>query len=170
MKRSKKTLFSLIVLCVPLFCLLSISFAKPENILRFEPEDTLEEIRAKINHNEYNFTVDHNWVFDMSTEKKQKFFSRRAPVALKAAAFSQDIGPLAARLGRDLPSSFDWRSYNGHSYIGPIRDQGYCGSCYAFGACAAAEGTYNWANGKYDANCADFSDMPIRFTQVLWPR
>jgi len=161
MKRSKKTLFSLIVLCVPLFCLLSISFAKPENILRFEPEDTLEEIRAKINHNEYNFTVDHNWVFDMSTEKKQKFFSRRAPVALKAAAFSQDIGPLAARLGRDLPSSFDWRSYNGHSYIGPIRDQGYCGSCYAFGACAAAEGTYNWANGKYDANCADFSESFI---------
>jgi C1A family cysteine protease len=71
---------------------------------------------------------------------------------------------LAEHLGkRQLPSAFDWRDYNGHSYIGPIRDQGSCGSCYAFGACAAAEGTYNWANGKYDSNCADFSEAFVAF-------
>ena len=43
-----------------------------------------------------------------------------------------------------LPASFDWRSYNGHSYIGTPRNQGGCGSCYSFGAAAAAEGSYNW--------------------------
>jgi C1A family cysteine protease len=57
-----------------------------------------------------------------------------------------------------LPTSFDWRSNNGHSYIGAVRDQGTCGDCYAFGASACAEGTYNVAMGKYDANTADFSE------------
>lgn len=75
-----------------------------------------------------------------------------------------DIGPLGGILGAvELPSSFDWRSYNGHSYIGPIRDQGNCGSCYAFAAAAAAEGTYNWTNGLYDDNRVDFSEAFIAF-------
>lgn len=62
---------------------------------------------------------------------------------------------------KSLPTSFDWRSYNGHSYIGAVRDQGGCGSCYAFGASACAEGTYNFATGKYDSNTADFSEAYI---------
>ncbi|HAF30325.1 MAG TPA: hypothetical protein DCG75_14885, partial [Bacteroidales bacterium] len=59
------------------------------------------------------------------------------------------------------PSSFDWRDYNGHSYIGDPRDQGGCGSCYSFGAAAAAEGAYNLATGSYDSNTADFSEAYI---------
>jgi C1A family cysteine protease len=60
-----------------------------------------------------------------------------------------------------LPNAFDWRNYNGHSYIGGVRNQGICGSCYSFGANAAAEGTYNFANGLYDANCVDLSESFI---------
>jgi chitodextrinase/C1A family cysteine protease len=59
------------------------------------------------------------------------------------------------------PTSFDWRSYNGHSYIGGVRDQGNCGSCYAFGATACAEGVYNVSTGSYDANTADFAEAYI---------
>jgi chitodextrinase/C1A family cysteine protease len=62
---------------------------------------------------------------------------------------------------KDLPASFDWRNYNGNAYIGTPRDQGGCGSCYAFGATAAAEGTYNFAMGKYGSNVADFSESYI---------
>lgn len=38
-----------------------------------------------------------------------------------------------------LPSKLDWRSYNGGSYVTPVRDQGLCGSCWAFAATAAME-------------------------------
>ena len=62
---------------------------------------------------------------------------------------------------RALPSAFDWRAKDGHSYIGAVRDQGTCGSCYAFGATACAEGTYNVATGRYDSNTADFSEAYI---------
>jgi len=62
---------------------------------------------------------------------------------------------------KNLCPSFDWREKDGHSYIGPVRNQGGCGSCYSFGAAAAAEGTYNYATGNYDNNCADFSESFI---------
>ena len=61
----------------------------------------------------------------------------------------------------DLPSEFDWRDVGGHSYIGPVRNQGSCGSCYAFGACAAAESVYNIANGLTDGSCSDLSESFI---------
>jgi C1A family cysteine protease len=79
---------------------------------------------------------------------------------------SKDIYEIAKedpnfKVSKANPTSFDWRSYNGHSYIGPIRDQGSCGSCYAFGATACAEGTYNFATGKYDSNTSDFAESYI---------
>ncbi len=62
---------------------------------------------------------------------------------------------------RTYPSALDWRNYNGHSYIGAVRDQGSCGSCYAFGAAASAEGSYNFLNGLYDSNTIDLSEAYI---------
>lgn len=80
------------------------------------------------------------------------------PVVSEQAEVNEDPN-LDATL--TLPSSFDWRSYNGHSYVGPIRNQGACGACYAFGALSSAETVYNFATGKYDENCTDFSESFI---------
>jgi len=159
----RKTLKFLMAL-FGLICLQGVCLGADADILKFEPGDTLEDIRAKIEHNGYHFTVDSNWVFDMSATEKRTFLTRRAPLFPEASEGSGAESPLKGHLGeRQLPASFDWRSYNGHSYIGPVRDQGTCGACYAFGACAAAEGTYNWANGQYDDNCADFSEAFVAF-------
>ena len=60
--------------------------------------------------------------------------------------------------GFELPSSFDLRNINGRSYIGPIRDQGQCGSCWAFGTLASAESVWNRTYDKYDEQAVDFSE------------
>lgn len=130
--------------------------------LKFERGDTLEVLREKIDNNGYNFKVGHNWVYDMTPEQKEVFFSRRMPRVVEYELLSDDIGPLSEHLGkRALPSSFDWRNYNGKAYIGSVRNQGDCGSCYSFGAAAAAEGTYNYATGRYNSNCINFSESFI---------
>ncbi len=127
----------------------------------FNDDDSLQTIQQKIVRNGYDFTVGHNWVFDMTHEQKQAFFGRHPSVRPRIYNYSDSIGPLADALSKTLPAAFDWRSYNGHSYIGAVRNQGDCGSCYSFGASAAAEGTYNYANGLYDSACADFSESFI---------
>ncbi|MEF3697776.1 C1 family peptidase [Desulfolutivibrio sp.] len=126
----------------------------------FDADDTIDEIREKIRHNGYAFTVAPNPIFNLPPAERRTYRSRRAslPPAENSRLAASAVSALPKKA---LPSSFDWRSYNGHSYIGPIKNQGSCGSCYAFGAVAAAEGVYNVAMGRYDANAADFSESFI---------
>jgi C1A family cysteine protease len=42
-----------------------------------------------------------------------------------------------------LPDSWDWRD---HGAVNPIKDQGHCGSCWAFAAVGAIEGFYQLKN------------------------
>ena len=134
-------------------------------MIPFSPDDDLAALRRKIKLNGYHFTVARNWVVDLSPNVRGRMRSRHFPARAlsRAGAGAVDPGPVAAFSEESLPARFDWRNFNGRSYIGPIRNQGSCGSCYAFGACAAAEGSYNRAAGRYNAACVDFSEAFISF-------
>lgn len=55
-----------------------------------------------------------------------------------------------------LPEAFDWRTTPG--VVGPIKDQGFCGSCWAFALVAALES--NWFLAT---NMSIIVDIPEQF-------
>lgn len=46
-----------------------------------------------------------------------------------------------------LPTEFDWRE---HGAVGPVKDQGSCGSCWSFSTSGALEGAHYLATGKLE--------------------
>jgi len=51
---------------------------------------------------------------------------------------------------RDFPASFDWRDVEGVDWMTPVRNQGACGSCWAFSAMGAMEAMHNIVGGDPD--------------------
>jgi len=130
----------------------------------FLPKDNLSLVRDKIIANGYKFTVSSNWVVELAPERRQRMRSRRFSKGVRWESRARALEPLMRHLEQPLPDRFDWRNVeDGLSYIGPVRHQGSCGACYAFSACAAAEGAYNIATNRYNESCVDFSEAFITF-------
>ena len=87
-----------------------------------------------------NFTMGVNQFTDLTPQefKDQYISGMKSPVgSYGCKSFSSG--------GSGLPSSIDWRN---KGVVNPVRDQGQCGSCWAFATTANAESVWAISTGK----------------------
>ena len=81
---------------------------------------------------------------DLTTEEFERQYLNLKSEELALARSKMTRYQLKSSNG-DIPSSFDWRS---EGAVTPVKNQGSCGSCWAFSAVANLEGLNKIQNGK----------------------
>lgn len=87
---------------------------------------------------------------DISLEARERMSIQNYASFLSTSPFAEGVS---------APAAIDWRNKNGQNFISPVKDQGSCGSCVAFGAVATVESKIKILRGA--AYAVDLSEAHL---------
>lgn len=101
--------------------------------------DNMEYIES-VNNQNLTYTLGINQFADLSQEE----FQHKYTGLTKSPSSTSECSTYKSS-GKKLPNSVDWRNKN---VVTPVKDQGQCGSCWAFACTETAESVYALQHGN----------------------
>lgn len=152
---------SKLVLALALMIAVNASFLSREDATMFKfmkfvqqhskEYSTVEEFHAKFEVFKHNLRrVDDHETFspfmDVTEEEFKSFLTLDASKIPENQATAEMYK--LQNIYSEVPAEHDWRAKGA---VGPVKNQGSCGSCWAFSTIANIEGLYAIKNGKYES-------------------
>lgn len=130
--KKKILIWVLGVIVLSLCGFLSMANAK----LNPEQAQELAKIQKAIKDNGARWTAGETSVSRMSRQERKNLCGLKFTKAPELGTINDGYSPTSVE---STPVTLDWRNYNYNNYITDVKDQLYCGSCYAFAAIAGME-------------------------------
>jgi len=106
----------------------------------------LAQLQAVIQQANANWVASETWLTQLSPQEKRMRLGAEPPPGEATLDEREQIAHANFQTGVGItaigaPASYDLRNVDGKNFITPIKNQGNCGSCVAFGSVATVEGT-----------------------------
>jgi len=112
----------------------------------FASQDEIDDVNKAIRAKGAQWLAGETSISKLSKEeRKMRLGLIKSEAPRSDAAATPDI--FSSAITTTAPPSFDWRNYDGDGWVTPVRNQGNCGSCWAFATTAALESNVMIATG-----------------------